>query len=783
MDLMEKTRALHGLLLESYFSTRDLDTVTACFDTEIMWFGTGKNDTARIYDEAVSMLRREQESFSGRFQIRQSTYEISPLQEGICHVFGEICLDYQAEDLPLQLPPLSLRYTALYRSCKDEVKLYRLHLSQPSMQQGDDEFFPHILKEEDALLQRLLDEKASEVTEKNRLLETLMNNIPGGVQNCLNDAYFTILHANKRLLSMFGYEKDELAQLYGNRFIEIIHPDDRERVHAVINQQLESNSSIELEYRVLCHDGSYMWVLDKCELVKGEHAQDELFSVIVDISEQRREREELRMAYERYRIVMNQTDDIIFEWDFTDDRVFFSQNWQINFSHISLSAGASGQLLGPSQNIHPDDLTAFHAFIQKILDGNAYTETEIRIRSDKDAFLWYCVRVTIIYDKDHSPLKAVGVMINIDDAKRQTQMLTERASRDSLTGLYNRAEAFGMVTKLLSQSRSPAHTLMMMDIDNFKQINDTRGHLFGDTVLRDIGHMLKGLFRSTDIVGRVGGDEFVVFLPGTNDQDIVSEKAKRIIDNIKTLLPPDFGIRLSCSIGIACTPGCGSDFHALYASADQALYRAKNSGKDRFCFFETGLPETYMAKTSARTPEKASDQLQNIDVREVFHTLYTTPDLCASIQALLRHLCQTYHASRAYIFELSGDGKYYNNTFEWCEEGFAPQIEHLQNVSVYEGQFAHYDRNFNENGVFYCKDVRDLSPAVHQLLTAQGIQSILQCAIMDGSRFRGFIGFDDCREKRYWVRPEVNALKLVSEIVSVFLLKYRDKPCVLESGN
>lgn len=388
MNLIEKTRAVHHSMLEAYFSTRDLDAVIGRFDREIMWFGTGKNDTARNYVSAVSMLRREQEAFAGRFQIVHSDFEVSQISPVILHVFGEI--ELSSEEGALRLPTLFLRYTALYRPDGDTVRLYRLHLSQPSQQQGENEFFPSILKEEDAFLKKLLDEKTLEISEKNRILEALMNNIPGGVQNCLNDAYFTILNANERFLSMFGYAKDDLARLYGNRYIEIIHPEDRETALATVRRQLQSGNTIELEYRVRCRDGSYKWVLDKGELVKAEQGTDEIYCVIVDISDQKQEREELRMAYERYQIVMNQTDDIIFEWDFADDRVNFSHNWQTNFRHIALHEKATLQLLSHSQNIHSDDLALFEGFIQKILDGNAYTEEEVRIKSDTGAYLWYC---------------------------------------------------------------------------------------------------------------------------------------------------------------------------------------------------------------------------------------------------------------------------------------------------------------------------------------------------------------------------------------------------------
>lgn len=773
MNLIEKTRAVHHSMLEAYFSTRDLDAVIGRFDPEIMWFGTGKNDTARNYDSAVSMLRREQAAFAGRFQIVHSDFEVSQISPVILHVFGE--LELSSEEGALRLPTLFLRYTALYRPDGDTVRLYRLHLSQPSQQQGENEFFPSILKEEDAFLKKLLDEKTLEISEKNRILEALMNNIPGGVQNCLNDAYFTILNANERFLSMFGYAKDDLARLYGNRYIEIIHPEDRETALATVRRQLQSGNTIELEYRVRCRDGSYKWVLDKGELVKAEQGTDEIYCVIVDISDQKQEREELRMAYERYQIVMNQTDDIIFEWDFADDRVNFSHNWQTNFRHIALHEKATFQLLSHSQNIHSDDLALFEGFIQKILDGNAYTEEEVRIKSDTGAYLWYCIRVTLIYDKDQKPLKAVGVMVNIDDAKRQTEKLTERASRDALTGLYNRAEAFRLVAEHLAQSQQQEHTLMMMDIDNFKQINDTKGHLFGDTVLQDIGRMLKKLFRSTDIVGRIGGDEFVTFLPGTNSRAVIEEKANRVIAGMKAIFPSDYDVSVSCSIGIASTPDCGTDFHALYASADRALYSAKHDGKNCFRFFQAELPESYFDQPSPAGRAQCAEtaQANDLNIGKVFHSLYTAPDLDAAVNALLHHLCRHYNASRAYIFERSEDGLFYNNTFEWCEEGVEPQIAFLQNIPAFDGQFAYYERHFDENGIFYCKDIRDLAPTVYEGLASQGIKAMLQCAILNGPAFRGFVGFDDCCKRRYWVRAEVETLSLISEIIGVFLLKRR----------
>ena len=131
-----------------------------------------------------------------------------------------------------------------------------------------------------------------------------------------------------------------------------------------------------------------------------------------------------------------------------------------------------------------------------------------------------------------------------------------------------------------------------------------------------------------------------------------------------------------------------------------------------------------------------------------------------------------YNVSRVYIFEDSEDGTWCKNTFEWCNDGIEPVIDSLQHVS-YEGLGHNYQENFDENGIFYCRDISSLPKEQYNLLAAQGIRALLQCAIRDGGKFAGFVGFDDCMILRMWTQNQIDALIFISELLSTFLLKMR----------
>ncbi len=361
--------------------------------------------------------------------------------------------------------------------------------------------------------------------------------------------------------------------------------------------------------------------------------------------------------------------------------------------------------------------------------------------------------------------------------------IQERAEKDVLTNLFNRGAARQRINRLLSQPMSPQtgiSALLMIDLDNFKSINDTYGHLFGDEVLTRSASRIRKLFRSNDIIGRIGGDEFIVFIDTIPDIELIQTRCQQLIDSLQTSFFEDENrIRISASVGVALVPEHGNTLTELYHKADQALYKAKKLGKNQFYIYNENDDDTVKDLVSAVNTQIDSDEqpglADNSLLHFVFQRLYETGDITGTINDILGEVGRQMNVSRVYIFENNSDNTGCSNTFEWCNQNIEPEIQSLQNISYLSGIYKDWPAQYDENGVFYCADISRLSEDYRQHLEAQGIKSMLHGAILDNGIFRGFIGFDECVTNRIWTTAQINTLIFLSKILAVFLLKKRSQ--------
>lgn len=621
---------------------------------------------------------------------------------------------------------------------------------------------------------------SSERDKSGKLAE--IQNLMVGIRQCINDPWLTITDVNQGFLSLLGYSRSDIHRMFHDHYFEMIHADDREMVITRFHEQLLQGNSMELEYRITAKDGRTLWVLDKCRLSTSEDGTEYLNCVLTDMTQVKQDQDELRLTIERHQIIMDQTNDIIFEWDIANNSLSYSSNWIKKFGYEPISESISSQIPQAS-HLFPEDVPLFLSLLEDMGSGIPYGETELRIANAAGHYIWCRIRATAQFNRNGAPLKAVGVILDIDAEKRRTQELTDKAERDSLTKLYNKSTGRRRIQLLLEKRRKADQSAMMIiDMDNFKQINDSYGHMFGDVVLTEISARLLHLFRPEDVVARIGGDEFLVYMHSVPSIDVIRTRADRVIEAFHSTLTEELqDSRLSCSIGISCCPTDGTDYQTLFQTSDQALYHAKQLGKDQYALYERAA----MANAFIRNPRQtlaASTRIESDDapnlvtygiILQAFKMLYEADDLETAIYAILELVGKKYNVSRVYIFENSEDGSYGTNTFEWCNDGIKPEIDNLQRV-VYDACLdGNYGELFNENGVFYCPDISILTPALYQLMNEQGICSLLQCAIRNDGKFAGYVGFDDCREKRMWTQAQIDALTFISELLSTFLLKMR----------
>lgn len=423
---------------------------------------------------------------------------------------------------------------------------------------------------------------------KNRDLQSITSNIPGGVHRCRienEELFFDFLSGS--FLNLLGYEKNKFKEIFNKKFSDLVFENDRKQVVDEIKGQLTKSNKYTVEYRVKRKDGSVIWLLDNGKIIKNRDGKEYIYSVAINITESKIIQEELRLSEERYSIIMSQTEDVIFEWNIKEDTINFSGNWEKKFDYESIIFDVSKKIY-QSNMIYKDDIKKFGAMLNDIIYGDTYNETKIRFRNNNDEYIWCKVRITAMFDENGHIFKAIGAIIDIHREKIEGDKLLFKAQRDSLTGLYNKGTVESMIEEYLkNEGLNSNGALFMIDIDYFKDINDNLGHLVGDFVLSKISSMLSEVFNENSIIGRIGGDEFIVFLKNIDSQEFLYKKADDLVEGFKTdFVEETKDYKVSGSIGISRFPEHGKTFRELFVNADEAVYLAKNKGRDNYCIFD-----------------------------------------------------------------------------------------------------------------------------------------------------------------------------------------------------
>ena len=622
--------------------------------------------------------------------------------------------------------------------------------------------------------------KASGIASREETGNTKFPNIPamaGPTYTCRYDRDFTLLETGSVTGELSGYTRKEIAEIFGDRLIELVVPEDRDMLRREFEEQLSRGTEVVLEHRVCHKSGAVVWVMNKSYLTVDASGQEYLYCYLTNITQSKRAADELRRKLDRYEIILSQTENVLFEWDMVEDSFSVSETWETIFGIPPFPTGVR-EVLMTSAFFHPDDLPLFFDRVSSLENGSPYEMIELRISTAKGRYLWCRIRSSAIRDENGKLIKIVGVIINIDAEKQAEQALQDQAERDPLTKLLNKNAGRKQAEEYFIQfGENVACALLIIDLDHFKEVNDQYGHLFGDAVLTRVAKLIKKHFRNQDIISRIGGDEFMVLMRGVSDRALIEKRCQQLLTIFRnTFQKQQFKLPLSCSVGVAMAPEHGITYYDLYERADQALYEVKEKSRDGYAFY---TPAKFALRGAKRNNSAVNNRIDSNEqpgltannlVQYAFQRLYSASDVDASINDILALVGQQMNVSRVYIFENSPDNRFCSNTYEWCNEGIAPEIDNLQNIS-YETDIPGYEDNFDEQGIFYCPDISMLPKKTYDIVAPQGIKSMLHCAIRDKGVFRGYIGFDECVTQRYWTREQIDTLTYFSEMLSVFLLK------------
>ena len=596
---------------------------------------------------------------------------------------------------------------------------------------------------------------------------------------CGSDSEQTIDRGVKALFPLTGYTEYEVAQLFDGKLLNLGFPADRESVSAAMRDLMQKGGRADYEYRMLQKNGEPIWVLDRCRAYTEPDGEEFVYHAIRDNTQLRQTINALQANADRHELLTRQSEGVVFDLDLNTDTLSCSPRWQELFGYPHHSLHFLEQL-PQNGHFHPDDIPTLLSWVDALCSGKkAYPYLEVRIVTSAGKYIWCRIHAQLQKNDAQGVRRIVGIIYDVDEFKRTTQALKEQAQRDSLTKLLNKASTQQLVTEHLSnQTGQSLSALLILDLDNFKSVNDSYGHLYGDAVLTRIGDRLRGMFRPHDIIGRIGGDEFLIFLKNVPDAELVEERCGMLVEAFRDLLHelmPELNV--SCSVGTALSPLHANSYAELFRRADEALYLAKNSGKNTYRMYDYHAGYTALLNDTPQANTRIdSDEQPNIAdnsfIRFAFRTLYESHDLETAINELLAYVGTQFNVSRAYIFENNEDNTTCSNTFEWCNNGILPEKDNLQDVS-YITDIPGWPEVFDETGILYCSDITELEPHARAILEPQGIKSMLHCSIMDNGVFRGYIGFDDCTSHRMWTQEQISLLQFLSEVMALFLLKKR----------
>jgi diguanylate cyclase (GGDEF)-like protein/PAS domain S-box-containing protein len=418
-------------------------------------------------------------------------------------------------------------------------------------------------------------------------LEQLFESAPDALVLVDNDS--RILRVNSHFTRLFGYTAEEARGLSVD---DLLAPEDLQIEAAKFTQQAARGARISMETIRRRRDGSVVdvSVLGTPIIVNGQ--QVAVYGSYRDITQRKRVEQALRESEERYALAARGSNDGLWDWNFRRDRIYFSPRWK-----VMLGLNENDVADNPEEwfsRIHSEDLDRVKAEIAAHLEGGGtHLETEHRMRLADGGYRWMLVRGIVLRDENGTAYRMAGSQTDISDRKLYERQLQHDALHDALTGLPNRTLFMDRLEHALARARRRPDDLfavLFLDLDRFKVVNDSLGHLLGDRLLVEFARRMERCVRPGDTVSRLGGDEFTILLEDLASRDEAIQIAERT--QAELAFPFNLGgqdVYTSASIGIALGSADYGRAEQLLRDADTAMYRAKSAGKARHEVFQKAM--------------------------------------------------------------------------------------------------------------------------------------------------------------------------------------------------
>ncbi len=430
-------------------------------------------------------------------------------------------------------------------------------------------------------------------------LERLFNSSAEAV--VLLDNEDRVLQVNPMFEELFGYGAAEADGRYIN---DLIAPEGTQGEASSLTERVARGETVHVEAVRRRKDGSPVQVSILGTPIHTDVGQVAIYGIYRDITERKRAEEALRASEERYALAARGAGAGLWDWDLVANEIYYSPRWKELLGYGDEEVGST-----PSEwlsRVHPEDRAGLERSLARHLEGGSpHFEDEHRILHRNGTYPWMLVRGMAVRDADGRPCRLAGSLTEVTERRLAEEQLRRAALHDALTGLPNRSlftEILDRAFRRGEKERGYGFAVLFLDIDRFKLVNDSLGHLAGDRVLRAVGGRLQASLRAGDVVARLGGDEFILFLDGVTHEELATSIAQRILADLAAPIEIEGqDVVLSAGIGIVLSDPAYEAPDDLLRDADIAMYRTKIEGGGACRVFDPAMHAEVVARLQLET--------------------------------------------------------------------------------------------------------------------------------------------------------------------------------------
>lgn len=578
------------------------------------------------------------------------------------------------------------------------------------------------------------------------------------------DDKYNIFVSNKRFTSYLGSE-----ELRSFKITDYIHPDDVESFKKFVEDK--SFTGGEEVFRLKKKNNEWRYNVMRIHTEKGMVENRRNIGVeIIDIDESVGDYETAMDSLSRVRLLMSLTDEFAFIYD--KETNMFKMFKYDRFNRIILYDMDIDQwkreMLSKSY-VKYDEKAMLDTLVlnMKTYADSFSIKMNCAIRTQSDIF--EAVRfIGTVHNESSTNKIIVGRVVSdesVGHASTAMEIMNE-LQYDSLTGVYNKKTITEYAKKRIAEEKEKRIVIAILDVDNFKSVNDTFGHLYGDKVLARVGGRLKEIVGEDGVIGRIGGDEFMIVFNGLDDDQVLRGMLRAIRTQIKWEFAEDFeNLSITCSIGASIFPVNGRDYEDLFKKADCCLYIAKEKGRDRYVFFRD---EMHRASYEAMLNKNQLNAMKNPrEIRELKNVASfmenAMTDSRKAILDAMRHMKDTFGIDNINIYYGQGMKKVYS---------FGSDIPEAKDAMyVFSEEFQ---KLMGENERFlqigFADAFSDITPDFCGRMKAERIASTIQCYIGDKRNIKGLVTFNKCREASQWANYEIDCARIFAAVLSSMAL-------------